>query len=119
MNKQDLVDKADIREFKLINGETIIGEVVGLSEGFIIINEPYTLMHNHGGVIMFRRWFYSSETNTKYVPQACVITFDKCCTLVKERYISSLMEDVTLDALDEDDELYEFYSEALANETIH
>ena len=115
----DKINETDIREFKLTSGESLIAEMVGTYEGMIILMEPYCLTHNASGVAIFRRWFYTCRQPSYYLPESHVISTSKCWINAKKQYINAILEDRTLDEIEDNEEQYDFYSEPEESDVYH
>lgn len=108
---EETIKEADIRELKLMSGETLIGEIMGVHEKYLVVNEPYHVEFKNSGEAYFRRWFYSSDLEMAYIPEAHVITYAKCRYEIKRQYIKYCLEDHAIDAMEDDPDNYEFYAD--------
>ena len=118
---QEIINSADIREIKLISGDTLIGEIMGVHEKYLVIHDPYIVDHtSSNGTTMFRKWFFSAESELQYVPETAVMTYAKCREDVKQQYIKYVLEDRAIDLMEDDPDNYEFYTDTPTEEdTVH
>ena len=117
-NHQEIIDQADIREIKLISGDTLIGEIMGVHEKYLVLHDPYIAETSATGVTTFRRWFFSAESDMQYIPETAVMTYAKCREEVKKQYIKYVLEDRAIDEMEEDPDNYEFYTDTPSAEDI-
>lgn len=104
--------KADIREFKLTNGQTIIGELVEASEQDFVLYDPYIIdASSNTGVAVFRKWFVGAEEGFQNIKKAFVMSHAECRYEVKEAYIKNVVEEKLMDEMANDPDNYEFYSD--------
>ena len=110
----DLIDetirKADIREIKLTNGQTLIAEIMGVHENQLVMYEPYIVDHtNASGTAIFRKWFFGAEEGMQYLKESAILSFAKCNEDVKRAYIRNSIEENMMDHAEDDPDNEEFY----------
>jgi len=107
---EQTIQKADIREIKLMNGQTLVGEIMGVHENQLVIYEPYIVDHtSNSGTAMFRKWFFGAEEGMHYVKESAILSFAKCNEDVKRAYIQNSIEDNMLDEAEADPDNEEFF----------
>ena len=117
-NYKDLVEQTDVREFKLMDGSSILGEVVDEDDGGLLL--AYTLQLEFdmeaGGVLM-HPWFFSTQNNFTTLDWDRVIAFGTVDDNIKLSYMNHRLKE----RLIEEDPETEFYMDLnpADNDNVH
>lgn len=89
---QDIIDTTDIREFKLMDGTTIITEIVDRTDGKFLVSDPMQLtMDIDKGMIMFP-WFFSADENMCEIREHQILASANVHNSVKVTYMKHLLK---------------------------
>ena len=118
-----------IRQFKLMNGDEIIGLVESDNEGSYLIDRPFRIMINTTKKDLFNLvpWFDLSLSNTFTIDKSMVVAHAVVANQIKESYLrfalkledidtSLLNDDIDID-IDDDDDTPDLIPNN--NETVH
>lgn len=99
-------DDLDLRQFKLINGESILAVVLHETHDNLTIEKP-VLIHSKGnGSVVFTFWMPYTQEKIHVISQKHVIITSTVSEIFKEQYLNlydEIFEDQELDGLDEED----------------
>ena len=121
---EEVVKDLAIRQFKLMNGDEIVGLVANHNETNFIIDRPFKVTPNKLKKDAFQLvpWFDLSLSNTFTIDRSMVIAHADVATSIKETYLKfaiSLDNEVT--KIDQDEEASEELPNLIPNEpeTVH
>jgi len=109
----------NIRHFKLMNGEEIIGLVAITNDDNFIIERPVRLNPGMLGGVQFSAWFPFSDMKTFKVLKSSIIQHVPIAETIKETYVQfALKMDKPIQQIQtkSDAELLEEYENRLVNE---
>ena len=109
----------NIRHFKLMNGEEIIGLVANKNEDNYIIERPVKLNPSMLGGIQFQAWFPFSNSKMFKIRMSDIIQHVPVAETIKETYVQfALKMDKPIQAIQtkSDQEILEEYENRLINE---
>lgn len=89
---EDLINKTDVREFKLMDGSSIMGEVVEEDDGGVLLAYTLQLDFDRGHVVMFP-WFFSTNSNFTTLDWDRVIAYGSVDDNVKKSYLNHRMKE--------------------------
>ena len=110
----------NIRHFKLMNGEEIIGLVAVKNKDNYIVERPVRLNPSMLGGIQFSAWFPFSDAKQFKLRMSDIIQHVPVAESIKETYVQfALKMDKPVEAIQSktDQELLQEYEERLANGT--
>tara|TARA_B100001057_G_scaffold487797_1_gene571083 strand:- start:1321 stop:1713 length:393 start_codon:yes stop_codon:yes gene_type:complete len=108
----------NIRHFKLMNGEEIIGLVAVKNKDNYIVERPVRLNPSMLGGIQFSAWFPFSDAKQFKIRMSDIIQHVPVAETIKETYVQfALKMDKPVEAIQSktDQELLQEYEERLAN----
>ena len=108
----------NIRHFKLMNGEEIIGLVAVKNKDSYIVERPVRLNPSMLGGIQFSAWFPFSDAKQFKIRMSDIIQHVPVAETIKETYVQfALKMDKPVEAIQSktDQELLQEYEERLAN----
>jgi hypothetical protein len=109
----------NIRHFKLMNGEEIIGLVANTNDDNYIIERPVRLHPSVLGGVQFSAWFPFSDTKTFKVLKSSIIQHVPIAETIKDTYVQfALKMDKPIQQIHtkSDAELLEEYENRLIND---
>ena len=109
----------NIRHFKLMNGEEIVGLVANKNEDNYIIERPVKLSPSMLGGIQFHAWFPFSDSKMFKIRMSDIIQHVPIAESIKETYVQfALKMDKPVEAIQtkSDQELLQEYENRLAND---
>ena len=109
----------NIRHFKLMNGEEIVGLVANKNEDNYIVERPVKLSPSMLGGIQFQAWFPFSDSKMFKIRMSDIIQHVPVAETIKETYVQfALKMDKPVEAVQTktDQELLEEYENRLAND---
>ena len=109
----------NIRHFKLMNGEEIIGLVANKNEDNYIVERPVRLNPSMLGGIQFQAWFPFSDSKMFKIRMSDIIQHVPVAETIKETYVQfALKMDKPVQAIQtkSDQEILEEYENRLINE---
>jgi len=109
----------NIRHFKLMNGEEIIGLVAIKNDDNFIIERPVRLNPSMLGGVQFQAWFPFSDSKTFKILKTNIIQHVPVAETIKDTYVSfALKMDKPIETVQtkSDAELLEEYENRLVNE---
>lgn len=106
------IEEANVREFKLTNGQTIISELMGIHEDKFVLYDPYIIDASQStGIVIFRKWFVGAEDDLQYLSENHVMSHATCRHDVKEAYMRNALEEKAIEHMEDDPDNYEFYTD--------
>jgi hypothetical protein len=109
----------NIRHFKLMNGEEIIGLLAVKNDDNYIIERPVRLNPGMLGGIQFSAWFPFSESKQFKVLKSAIIQHVPIAESIKDTYVNfalSMDKPISIPDTRSDQELLEEYEDRLANQ---
>ena len=109
----------NIRHFKLMNGEEIIGLVANTNDDNYIIERPVRLHPSVLGGVQFTAWFPFSDNKTFKVLKSNIIQHVPIAETIKDTYVQfALKMDKPIETIQtkSDSELLEEYENRLIND---
>ena len=109
----------NIRHFKLMNGEEIVGLVANKNEDNYIIERPVKLSPSMLGGIQLQAWFPFSDSKMFKIRMSDIIQHVPIAESIKETYVQfALKMDKPVEAIQtkSDQELLQEYENRLAND---
>ena len=125
MNQQqeEMIMKTDIRELKLLDGSTIIAEVMDDNPETMLLFDPLQVVVGSNSAA-FIPWFLTGDTRYYELYKEKTVAFVPCSFDYKIKYLQAAAkkQQMTLDLIDEepyDDELEEEFTTVAGNDTKH
>lgn len=109
-NQIKLIDEADVREVKLIDGTSVIAEIIGEDETNILLYDPLQVVLDHT-TAMFVPWFITSTE--RYIPVAKnkTVASSGCTFDMKATYFQAIIKQRIKAVMEDTPETYEFYED--------
>tara|TARA_B100000085_G_scaffold189076_1_gene173037 strand:+ start:316 stop:693 length:378 start_codon:yes stop_codon:yes gene_type:complete len=121
---EEVVKDLAIRQFKLMNGDEIVGLVANHNETNFVLDRPFRVIPNKlkNDAYQLVPWFDLSLSNTFTIHKSMVVAHADVATSIKETYLKfaiSLDKEVT--KIDQDEEASEELPNLIPNEpeTVH
>jgi len=90
--QRDLIDKANIREIKMIDGNTLIAEVLDDTDKTILLYEPLELEFQRPGEASFVPWFFMSNDRYIEVGKDKLVATNECDVDFKIKYLQATVQ---------------------------
>lgn len=113
----DIIDKADVREFKLIDGSSVIAEILAEDGQSVLMYDPMQIIIEHS-TALFVPWFTTMEDRYVQVDKSKTVANAGCNMVTKTMYFQALVRRQTYKLMEENPDNLEFYEE-LDADTYH
>lgn len=114
----EMIDKTDVKEFKLVSGESVVAEVIGYTDHAFILHNPYAVdSERSSSNAYFRKWFYTSEHKDYSIQHDFVMCSAPSSVDVKTQYIRAVLKESVEEEMGGDD--YKFFSHEDDPGTFH
>ena len=108
--------KLNIRQFKMMNGEEIIGLLAHSNEDNLIIERPVRLNPSLLGGTQFSSWFPFSESKQFKVLKTAIIQHVPIAESIKDTYVNFALkmdQPISMPQTKTDEELFDEYERSL------
>ena len=110
------MEQLNIRQFKLMNGEEIIGLLAHSNEDNLIIERPVRLNPSLLGGTQFSSWFPFSESKQFKVLKTAIIQHVPIAESIKDTYVNFALkmdQPISMPQTKTDEELFDEYERSL------
>ena len=110
------MEQLNIRHFKLMNGEEIIGLLAHSNEDNLIIERPVRLNPSLLGGTQFSSWFPFSESKQFKVLKTAIIQHVQIAESIKDTYVNFALkmdQPISMPQTKTDEELFDEYERSL------
>lgn len=92
-NYKDLVEKTDVREFKLMDGSTILSEVIEEDDDGLLLADAIQLSFDYEHGVVMHPWFLGTESRFQTVDWDRVVAYANVAHHIKLSYMHHRMKE--------------------------
>jgi len=117
-NHSDLIANADVRELKMIDGSSVIAEILAEDGDNILLYDPMQIILEHS-TAMFIPWFTTMADRYVQVNKSKTVANATCTFDVKTMYFQALMRNKVKKVMEQTTEHLEFYEDTETPDVVH
>jgi len=117
-DQTNMIEQADIRELKMIDGSSIIAEILAEDGDNILLYDPMQIILEHS-TAMFIPWFTTMADRYVQVNKSKTVANATCTFDVKHMYLQAIVRNKVKKVMEQSQDDMDFYDDIETPEVVH